>query len=289
MKMIHEKAYAKINIGLEIKNKREDGYHNLRTIMTSINIHDDLFMRLNDEIIVESDKDICCQEDNLVYKVALIMKNRFSVKLGAKIYIAKNIRAGAGMAGGSTDAAAAIRGLNKLWDLNLSTHEMYQIAKDIGSDVAFCLEGKTAVVEGVGDIITTIPFDIEGYIVLIYPPYTCSTATIFKNFKGSNQDQRFENLYKGFITNDINEYAGLLFNDLEETVDLIARKSGSVTPTAIQQKLIEAGALGASMTGSGSTVYGLTTNYKDAAKVSKAVTAMFHNFNFDIIQQKRKR
>ena len=287
--MIHEKAYAKINVGLEIINKRKDGYHNLRSIMTSIELHDDLFMRLNDEIIVECDKDICRQEDNLVYKVALIMKNRFSVKLGAKIYIAKNIRPGAGMAGGSTNAAAAIRGLNKLWDLNLSTNEMYQIAKDIGSDVAFCLEGETAIVEGVGDIITTIPYDMDCYIVLIYPSYTCSTATVFKNFKGSTQNQRYENLHKGFITNDVSKYAEYLFNDLEETVDIIANKNGNVTPTAIKQKLIEAGALGASMTGSGSTVYGLTTNYKDAERISKEVTSFYPNFNFDIIQQKRKR
>ena len=287
--MIHEKAYAKINVGLEIINKRKDGYHNLRTIMTSIELHDDLFMRLHDEIIVECDKDICRQEDNLVYKVALIMKNRFSVKLGAKIYIAKNIRPGAGMAGGSTNAAAAIRGLNKLWDLNLSTNEMYQIAKDIGSDVAFCLEGETAIVEGVGDIITTIPYDMDCYIVLIYPSYTCSTATVFKNFKGSTQNQRYENLHKGFITNDVSKYAEYLFNDLEETVDIIANKNGNVTPTAIKQKLIEAGALGASMTGSGSTVYGLTTNYKDAERISKEVTSFYPNFNFDIIQQKRKR
>jgi 4-diphosphocytidyl-2-C-methyl-D-erythritol kinase len=288
--MIHEKAYAKINLGLQVLNKRDDGYHNLKSIMTTIDLHDDLFIGIHNDIIVDCDKPVCRQEDNLVYKVAVLMHKKYNVKKGTKIHIGKNIKVGGGLAGGSTNAAAAIRGLDKLWGLNLSYNDMYEIAKVIGSDVTFCIQGGLATVSERGDIINPLPYELDFYIVLVYPTYSNLTVNIFKSYQPNhdNNNSKYDDLYWEVITNDVHNYAKYLFNDLETTVDSMHFSNKNTNILSIKKNLLEAGCLGAVMTGSGSTVYGLVDNFDDARNIAQKLKRIYPNYNVDVTHSKRK-
>lgn len=286
--MIHERSYAKINLGLQVLNKRDDGYHNVKSIITSIALHDNLFIGSSDIISVECDKFVCRQEENLVYKVALILKEKYNVKQGTKIHIGKNIKVGGGLGGGSSNAAAAIRGLNKYWELGMSYEEMYDIALSLGSDVPYCLNGDLAVVEGRGEIITPLPFELNFGLVMVYPPYRCSTGSVYKAFKGSPKNDRYDNLYWEVITNDVNRYSKVLFNDLEEVVDSLNKKNAHYSIAAIKKHLVTAGCLGSLMSGSGSAVYGLTDSFNTALVVKERMKKIYPNFYIVATQSIRK-
>lgn len=153
------KARAKINLSLDVLRKREDGYHDVRMIMQSISLHDNVFLSLTDENVIRVSCDkmwVPTNSDNIAYKAAKVLMDKFNLHKGIDIKIVKNIPVAAGLAGGSADAAAVLKGMNELFFLNLGQEELMQIGKNIGADVPFCIKGGTMLAEGIGEILTDI-------------------------------------------------------------------------------------------------------------------------------------
>ncbi|HEY8445114.1 MAG TPA: 4-(cytidine 5'-diphospho)-2-C-methyl-D-erythritol kinase [Bacilli bacterium] len=273
--MIYKRAYAKLNLGLQVVNKRQDGYHNLKSIMIMIDLYDELFFEIDDDITLECNVDLCKKEDNLVYKAAKLISNRFHVNKGCKIKLHKIIPANAGLAGGSSDAAATIKALNELWELNLTYEEMIKLGAEIGSDVPFCIIEKPMIVEGRGEILKEYLDIPEMYFVLVFPDFSCSTKEIFKHHQIIQDDERFSHLVKAVLQKDINKVGNYLFNDLERTVEIVQNKD---CITIIKNALIENGCAGSAMTGSGSTVFGITSNYENAQKIKNIMHNIFPKY-----------
>lgn len=264
--MLNEKAYAKINLGLEVVRKRPDGYHDLSMIMTPISLHDELsFEEIpDDRIIIEcSELANLKPEDNLVYKAITLLKKFYHIPIGIKARLMKNIPEQAGLGGGSADAAASLRALNRLWNLGLPSERLSDFGAEIGSDVPFCIYNRTAFVEGRGEKIRFIEEMPDTYAVLVFPDFKTSTAEAFQNFQvhGINQGKALI-LMEAIASGDIRAIAASLFNDLETG-------TGNVEIGAIKDDLIASGAFGSSMTGSGSTVFGICSSQSHAKAVVK--------------------
>jgi 4-diphosphocytidyl-2-C-methyl-D-erythritol kinase len=189
---IFEKAYAKVNLTLEILGKRRDGYHDLASVMQAVDLFDRITITAteSDEIIVSCDDDQIPPEINLATRAAIALKAKTGVSHGANIVVEKNIPVSAGLAGGSTDAAATLRGLNKLWGLGLSFDELTKIAVEIGSDVPFLIRGGTALVQGRGEDVTTITAAKVPRFLILTPDLnvenaTAKTASVFAHVNDS--------------------------------------------------------------------------------------------------------
>ena len=182
--MLKEKAYAKINLALDVIGKRHDGYHDLEMVMISVDLYDDLtFNVLNDDeiVITCNHPDVPTDERNLVHRAIRLMKEMHYIQEGVSVHIEKRIPVSAGLAGGSSNAAASIRAINRLFDLNLSLDEMYRIGEMIGSDVPFCVYGNIAFVTGRGEKIEPLPSIDPVWVVLVHPNIPVSTKEIFSN------------------------------------------------------------------------------------------------------------
>jgi 4-diphosphocytidyl-2-C-methyl-D-erythritol kinase len=193
---ISERACAKVNLTLEILGKRRDGYHNLVSVMQTVDLFDTITFSESpespepNEVVVTCDDDQITPGTNLVARAASILKKRTGVAAGARIAVQKNIPVSAGLGGGSTDAAATLRGLNRLWGLKLSVDELTEIAADVGSDVPFLVRGGTALVQGRGEDVTPIaPAKIERFLILSpvveLPDSTAKTASVFSHVNES--------------------------------------------------------------------------------------------------------
>ena len=189
------KAYAKINLGLDVVRKRADGYHDVKMIMQTIDVFDTLDIKLGIEngentvslgglgkiSVVCGDENVPCGETNLVCKSAKAFLEYTGKKADISVKIEKNIPVGAGLAGGSTDAAAVLRALNVLLKTDLSDTELMKIAKNIGADVPFCVVGNTYLAEGIGEILTPVKSNIKFDILLVKPPFSVSTPSVYKS------------------------------------------------------------------------------------------------------------
>ncbi|HBC31581.1 MAG TPA: 4-(cytidine 5'-diphospho)-2-C-methyl-D-erythritol kinase [Clostridiales bacterium] len=266
MTMIKLNSYGKINLFLDIKGKLHNGYHIINTVMQSIDIYDEIILApINDnKIIIEcSDLSIPINEKNTCYKAALILKKNYGINSGIHIYISKKIPAGAGMAGGSSNAAAVIRGLNVMWKLNLSEDEMSGIGAQIGADVPFCLVGGTCFAEGLGDKITEIDDFVWNNILIVKPEFSISTAYVYQNTAPG--------YYNSYASNDILKYisshnyenaARCVSNTMERVVEKFHPEIND-----IKKLMIDNGAVSSIMTGSGSAVFAL---FKDNDSLNKA-------------------
>lgn len=177
------KAPAKINLSLDVLHKRQDGYHEVEMVMTTIDLADRLELSLSDNnqiSIISHNRFVPDDNRNLAYQAAQLLKERFQVKKGVTITIEKNIPVAAGLAGGSSDAAAALRGLNKLWNLGLSIDELAALGSEIGSDVSFCVYGGTALAKGRGELITDLPVPPTCWVILAKPFIGVSTADVYR-------------------------------------------------------------------------------------------------------------
>ena len=187
---IEEKAFAKVNLTLEIIGKRRDGYHNLASVMQTVDLFDTITVSASDEIVVSCDDAKITPEINLATKAASALKEKTGISDGAMISIKKNIPVSAGMGGGSTDAAATLRGLNKLWNLGLSLDELTVIAADIGSDVPFLVRGGTSLVQGRGEEVSPITAANIPKFLILTPEVdlenpTAKTASVFAHVNES--------------------------------------------------------------------------------------------------------
>lgn len=267
------RARAKINLFLQILGKRPDGYHDLRTLMQEINLSDELiFKKAVGEIIKIScsDRNLPVNQGNLVYRAAEILKKEAWGKglktSGLQIHIRKNIPVGAGLGGGSSDAAATLKALNVLWELRFTAKKLAEIGSRIGSDVPFFIYGGTALASGRGEKLNKWP-DLPSFrLVLIKPFFSISTAWAYKNLK-INLTKRPKNikiiqycLRKGWF-GKLREH---IFNDLEQVA--VAKHPQL---KEIQQELLNLGAVAALMSGSGSTVFGIVPNKKVEVRIKE--------------------
>ena len=268
------KAYAKINITLDILGKRNDGYHELEMIMQNVSLHDNITAEKTDgEIFVSSNSGIIPKgEKNIAYKAAEYMIKKYGIKGGVKIYIEKNIPVGAGLAGGSTDAAAAIKAVKSLYNLKLTEEEMEECAAQIGSDVPFCINGKTSLATGRGTELKAISPMPKMYIVLAKPSFGVSTAFVYKNYKAENVEKRPDTkaVIKAIEKGDTKEIAKGLCNVLESVT---AKKYDDIEK--IKESLKAFGAENAIMSGSGPTVFGIFEDKNTADKAAEKIIEKF--------------
>lgn len=258
-------APAKINLSLDILGKRNDGYHTLRTIMQTVSVFDKISIKpngLSKTRITCNHHSIPCDKSNLVYIAAVsFFKATDCILDGMDIDIFKGIPSLAGLGGGSSDAAAMIVGLNALMETGLSEKELCNIGTEVGADVPFCIIGSTALCEGIGEIITPVHTIADCYIVIVKPDLNISTPEAFKKYDALKVPQKseFDDLIASLNGSDIKKTSSLLFNSLEYAID------NPVIGT-IKKELLNNGALGALMSGSGSAVYGIFEKKKQAQK-----------------------
>ncbi|AUD62081.1 4-(cytidine 5'-diphospho)-2-C-methyl-D-erythritol kinase [Tenericutes bacterium MO-XQ] len=259
--MIYENAHAKINLILDVDRKRNDGYHDLNMIMIPIDLHDRLSFEIADDINLTSDVDI---EDNAIIKTAKLMQKRYDVKRGVHIILKKRIPIGAGLAGGSADIAATIRGLNKLWDLNLPNESLENIALELGSDTLFCLYEKPAYVSGRGEYIKFLETPHIQNIYLFCPDVHVSTQHIFKNHHITEKNQDFQKVLSLYENKDWSLFYESLYNDLLPTTLKCYPDLNSVYQSLkeLDEHLM--------MSGSGSTFFLINSNLNIHKIIKKA-------------------
>ncbi|GAF14287.1 4-diphosphocytidyl-2-C-methyl-D-erythritol kinase [Bacillus sp. JCM 19045] len=250
------KAPAKINLSLDVLRKRDDGYHEVEMIMTMVDLADrvDLALRVDGKISVDvSEGFVPSDERNFAYQAAALLKKRFRVRHGVHIYITKRIPVAAGLAGGSSDAAATLKGLNQLWELGLSLDELAELGAEIGSDVSFCVYGGTALATGRGERIEALPSPPPLWVVLAKPPIGVSTKDVYGGLKVDKANPgNTEAMIEALHNQDAQAIFSLLHNTLE---DVTLRLHPEVK--RIKEQMKRFGADAVLMSGSGPTVFGL--------------------------------
>lgn len=281
-----KKTPAKINLTLDVTGKLENGYHTLSMIMQSIDVCDELsFEKTADETILFSmNKDLPDKipaEKNLVYKAAKLMKDTFKIDGGFKIHLTKNIPAAAGLAGGSSDCAATLIGINELCGLGLDIEKLCKIGVKLGADVPFCIRKGTMLAEGIGEILTPLAPLTGIPVLLIKPNISISTLYVYKHLKLNELDYHPDN--KAVISyikdNNIKKIAASLSNVLE-TVTI----PENPIIAELKHYLTENGAIGSLMSGSGPTTFGIFENMETAKKAYEKAKADFPDFDVVLCQ-----
>lgn len=281
-----KKTPAKINLTLDVTGKLENGYHTLSMIMQSIDVCDELsFEKTADETILFSmNKDLPDKipaEKNLVYKAAKLMKDTFKIDGGFKIHLTKNIPAAAGLAGGSSDCAATLIGINELCGLGLDIEKLCEIGVKLGADVPFCIRKGTMLAEGIGEILTPLTPLTGIPVLLIKPNISISTPYVYKHLKLNELDYHPDN--KAVISyikdNNIKKIAASLSNVLE-TVTI----PENPIIAELKRYLTENGAIGSLMSGSGPTTFGIFENMETAKKAYDKAKADYPDFDVVLCQ-----
>ena len=248
------KAYGKVNISLDVVGKREDGYHLLSMIMQNIDIYDEIEVEKQEcGIILECNKSyVPVDNRNLAYKAAEIFKERYDIVDGVKINIEKNIPVSAGLAGGSTDAAAVLKVMNKLFNVNATEEELMELGLKLGADIPYCIHGGTALCEGIGEIITPIKPFRDKIVVLVKPAFGVSTKEVYKNFnlEKVKQHPKTAEIINAIENDDLNFVASNMKNLLE---NVTLRKHKILIK--IKEEMNACGAINSMMSGSGPTVF----------------------------------
>lgn len=267
-KRLSLKAYGKINLGLDVLRKREDGYHEVRMIMQTVGIYDKLEMIYQEKpgITVETNLYyLPANENNLVYKAADLLMKEFKAPGGVHINLKKFIPVSAGMAGGSSDAAAVLVGLNKMLGLGLSKEQLMERGVKIGADVPYCIMRGTALSEGIGEILTPLPPVPQCHVLIAKPGVNVSTKFVYGNLRADalsdKQHPDIAGMVEAIERKDLYGIADRLGNVLE-TVTIPAYP----VIQEIKDAMMQYGAIGSLMSGSGPTVFGLFTNKKDGEK-----------------------
>jgi len=263
MKYIEIKAPAKINFGLNIVCKRDDGFHNLETLFYPINdLFDILTFTLSDNFEFECNHGLLqIETDNLVVKAVKLLEDKFKRKLNVKITLDKRIPVGAGLGGGSSDAATVLVCLNEMFKLKLKYDELLKLALGLGSDVPFFIKPFPSVGKSRGEILKPIEFDIPLPILIVNPGIHISTKEAFQNIKPKDSvfDYTFLNSRKEFNWSNLTQ---VITNDFEEYIFSVYPEVGN-----IKKEMLNAGALFSLMSGTGSTVYGIFKDVESADKV----------------------
>lgn len=250
-------AYAKINIGLDVIRKLENGYHEVRMIMQTISLHDTLLLELCQEkgIFLTTDtKELVCPEENLVYKAAELMFENYHLSGGIRVHLQKRIPIAAGLAGGSADAAAVFRGMNQLYRLNLEREELQRLGVSLGADIPYCITGGTYLSEGIGEVLTPAPDMPACYILVAKPSIGVSTRWVYENLHADRLTDHpdIDGMLEAMQKKDLSVLAEKMDNVLERVT--VARYPVIMQ---IEEKMMQAGAVRAMMSGSGPTVFGI--------------------------------
>lgn len=268
IKHLSLKAYGKINLGLDVLRRRDDGYHEVRMIMQTVGIYDriDLIYKETTGITVETNLYyLPDNENNLVYKAAKLLMDEFHVQKGVHIRLRKYIPVAAGMAGGSSDAAAVLFGVNKMFSLGLTTEQLMDRGVKIGADVPYCVMRGTALSEGIGEILTPLPVPPQCQVLIAKPGISVSTKFVYENLHANElrpeQHPDIDGMMEAIKQKDLYGIADR-FGNVLENVTIPAYP----VIQEIKDLMLEQGAIGALMSGSGPTVFGLFTNPKAAAK-----------------------
>lgn len=260
-------APAKINIGLDVLGRRDDGYHDLKMIMQTIDLEDILTFTIKEggrEITMTcTDSSLSVDDTNLVMRAARHMADEFGIKSSIEIHLEKNIPIAAGMAGGSTDAATTFIAMNDIFGLGLSKAELMERAVNLGADIPYCILRGTALSEGIGDILTPLPEYKNVTILIVKPPINVSTAFVYGNLKIDSQTNHpdIDNIMNYMAQMNHSAVGSLLGNVLED----VTVKEYPVIDD-IKGCMIKNGSLGALMSGSGPTVFGIFENDETASK-----------------------
>lgn len=269
MKSISEKAYAKVNISLDVTGRRPDGYHDMLMVMQSVTLCDELCLTLTQDGVCRAECDlrfVPSDERNLAVRAAKLFFSHCGLDgVGVRIGIKKHIPVGAGMAGGSSDAAAVLRALNKLTGAGLSCTQLEALAAQIGSDVAFCIAGGTRLASGRGEILRPLPPLPDCHIAICKPDFSISTPDSFRRLDSVKLRCHPDTagIQAALETGDLAQIARRMYNVFEDVPD---RRHSTIAH--IKSRMLDCGALGAVMTGTGSAVFGI---FDDLSCAKKAV------------------
>ena len=266
MEQITLKALAKINLGLDVVRKRDDGYHEVRMIMQTIHLYDKLHivkMKENGIHITSNLSYVPTNENNLVYKAGKLLMDEFNIQEGVSVNLMKRIPVAAGMAGGSSDAAAMLYGMNEIFELGLTRRQLMERGVKIGADVPYCLMRGTALAEGIGEKLTSLLPMVKCPVLIAKPQISVSTKFVYENLKLTEETNHpdIDALLHDIENGDLHAIASHMGNVLETVTiphyPIIAQ---------IKEKMIQTGAINSMMSGSGPTVFGLFEDEETAKK-----------------------
>lgn len=264
------KARAKINLGLDVVRRLENGYHEVKMIMQTVDLYDELFFKIrkDPDIILSIDNQDLSISDNLIIHAAKMMQEQYSIKEGIEITLKKNIPIAAGMAGGSTDAAATIIAMNELFALHLTQEEMCKKAVRIGADVPFCIMGGTALSEGIGEKLTPVEMTLKPYLLIAKPPICVSTKYVYENLHVENISKHPD--IDAVLTDIRNEDLDGLCSHMENILETVTVAKHPVI-AEIKDFMEKHGAKKALMSGSGPTVFGIYDKKEDAESAAEVL------------------
>ena len=270
MNKLQRKAYAKINLALDVLGTLPNGYHEVRMIMQTVGIWDELtFEKAESGIVITTDSgELPTDGNNLIYKAVKLMQEEFSNFGGVKIHLQKNIPIAAGMAGGSTDAAAAMIGFNELYGLGVSRERLMELGVRIGADVPYCVMGGTALAEGIGEKLTRLPDAPSCTLVVVKPDLNVSTKEVYTRLDAKTDVEHpdIDGMISAIKENDLEGVARRLGNVLELVTMQLCPVIGD-----IRRCMEQYGALGSLMSGSGPTVFGIFDDISRAQAAEEAI------------------
>lgn len=267
-----KKAYAKINLGLDVIERLPNGYHEVKMVMQTVGIYDVLTLeKIPEGIVVTTDNgELPTDENNLIYKSAKLMKEKYSIQKGVRIHLEKNIPIAAGMAGGSTDAAATFIGMNELFEIGATEEELRKLGVKVGADVPYCIMGGTALAEGIGEVLSPLPAPQDCFLLIAKPDINVSTKYVYEHLdaegvkKHPDIDGMIEALKQGSLEGIVERLGNVLENVTVKKYPVIKK---------IKENMLENGCLGSLMSGSGPTVFGMFDEKETAEKALEALKA----------------
>lgn len=258
------KAYAKINLGLDVVRRLENGYHEVKMVMQTVGIYDVLdFERTAGGIVITTDSgELPTDENNLIYKAAKLMMETYHIGEGVKIHLEKHIPIAAGMAGGSTDAAATLKGMNRLFDLGCTLKDLMELGVKIGADVPYCVMGGTALAEGIGEKLTPLAPAPDCYVLVAKPDINVSTKYVYEHLDAQEIVKHPD--IDGMVEAIAEESLQGILDRMENVLETVTVSAYPVIQT-IKDRMKELGAINSLMSGSGPTVFGIFVE-KDMAR-----------------------
>lgn len=259
MDKLELKALGKLNLGLDILGKRENGYHDVRMVMQTVYLYDRILLEKKEEEGIEVTSNLYylpTNANNIAYRAAELLMQEFQIKGGIRITLEKHIPVSAGMAGGSTDAAAVLFGMNRLYHLRLSENDLKERGVKLGADVPYCIMRGTVMAEGIGEVLTPLPPCPRCYVLIAKPSFSASTVKVYEKYDALSESEiehpDLDRVVRGLEQGNLEEMAAGMGNVLEQVMIPEYPVIGE-----LKELMLEEGALGAMMSGSGPTVFGI--------------------------------
>lgn len=264
------KAMAKVNLGLDVLRRRENGYHDVKMVMQTVNLYDTLTLSKIEEgiVITTNTGELPLNEDNLIYKAAKLLFEHKGYTGGVSIHLDKQIPIAAGMAGGSTDAAATFWGMNELFSLGLPEEKLREIGVKVGADVPYCIMGGTALAEGIGEKLTRLPDAPDCCLLVAKPDINVSTKYVYEHLDAEGVEEHpdidgmMEAIYQGNLEGIVDRLGNVL--------EVVTVKKYTIIED-IKKEMLSFGAMGSLMSGSGPTVFGIFEKEEDARKAMEHI------------------